>query len=335
MNHPKGAWLGFINAIYWLGTGISAPIAGWLANKFGRKIPIYSGYIFLILGTILQSAANSEAEFVLARFCLGCCSAFYGNVVPLLINEISYPTHRGITSALYNCGWYVGSIVAAWVTYGTRNYGDSWAWRIPSVLQCLLPILALPGLFIASQSPRWLLAQGRTDEARSILARDHAGGDLDDPLVSYEMIEIESALKAEREAKDSSGYIDMIKTPGNQRRLFITVTLAIFSQWSGNGVVSYYLALVLETVGITSVTDQTLISGCLQIWNLLFAVAASCLVDRLGRRVLFLASAATMLVSYIIITGLSGSFASSHHGPTGIAVIPFLFIFFAGYDISL
>jgi MFS family permease len=148
------------------------------------------------------------------------------------------------------------------------------------------------------------------------------------------MIEIESALKAEREAKET-GYLDMMKTPGNRRRLFITVTLAIFSQWSGNGVVSYYLALVLETVGITSVTDQTLISGCLQIWNLIFAVAAAFLVDRLGRRLLFLSSAAVMLVSYIIITGLSGSFANTQHGPTGIAVIPFLFIFFTGYDISL
>jgi MFS family permease len=73
--------------------------------------------------------------------------------------------------------------------------------------------------------------------------------------------------------------------------------------------VSYYLALVLGTVGITSVTDQTLISACLQIWNPIFAVAAAFSVDRLGRKMLFIASAATMLISHIITTGLSGSFA--------------------------
>lgn len=99
--------------------------------------------------------------------------------------------------------------------------------------------------------------------------------------------------------------------------------------------VSYYLALVLETVGITSVTDITLISGFLQVWNLIWCVAAAFSVDRLGRRPLFLASAVMMGVSFVLVTGLSGSFASTQNPAVGIAVIPFLFIFFAGYDIAL
>jgi hypothetical protein len=91
----------------------------------------------------------------------------------------------------------------------------------------------------------------------------------------------------------------------------------------------------LDTVGITSVTDQTLISACLQIWNLIFAVTAAFCVDKPGRWKLFLASAATMLTSYIIITGLSSSFAQTGTASTGVAVIPFLFIYFADYDIAL
>jgi Sugar (and other) transporter len=96
-----------------------------------------------------------------------------------------------------------------------------------------------------------------------------------------------------------------------------------------------YLALILASVGITSVTHQTLISGCLQIWNFFWAVAAAASVDKLGRRALFLASGSIMLVSYIIITGLSGAFAQTGHAATGVAVIPFLFVFFGGYDIAL
>lgn len=149
------------------------------------------------------------------------------------------------------------------------------------------------------------------------------------------MIEIETTIRAEQDAHSSTSYMDMIKTKGNRRRLFISVTLGVFAQWSGNGVVSYYLALVLKTVGITSVTNQTLISGCLQIWNLFFAVAAAASVDKVGRRPLFLASGTIMLISYIIITGLSGSFAQTGHAGIGVAVIPFLFIYFAGYDIAL
>lgn len=335
MNNPTGAWLGFINAIYWLGNGVSFPVAAWVANKYGRKPGVYIGYVFLVLGVTLQTAAQNEVTFVLARMFLGAASAWFGNAVPLLINEIAYPTHRGICNALFMCGWYVGSIVAAWVTFGTRNYANSWGWRIPSLLQCLIPLITLPGFLLASESPRWLISMGRTDEAAKIIAKYHTAGDMDAPLATYEIIEIETTLKTEQEAHASTSYMDMVKTKGNRRRLFISITLGVFGQWSGNGVVSYYLALVLETIGITSVTHQTLVSGCLQIWNLIFAVGAAFSVDKLGRRMLFLASAATMLVSYIIVTALSATFAKSGTASVGMAVVPFLFIFFAGYDIAL
>jgi MFS family permease len=73
----------------------------------------------------------------------------------------------------------------------------------------------------------------------------------------------------------------------------------------------------------------------MQIWNLIFAVGAALLVDRLGRRFLFLTSSAVMLTSYVIITGLSGSFSQTQNASVGVAVVPFLFIYFAGYDIAL
>lgn len=232
------------------------------------------------------------------------------------------------------------------------------AWRIPTILQVLIPILSLPGLIWAPESPRWLISNDRTEEARELLEKWHADGDKNSALVNYEMMEITETLKAERDAHDSASYAEMFKTPGNRHRLFISVSLGIFVQWckykssrlasfsmvhadiirvytAGNGVVSYYLALVLETVGVTSVTDQTLISAFLNVWNLLFSVAAAFSVDRLGRRPLFLASAAIMLVGFTLVTGLSGAFAVSGGDATGIAVIPFLFVFFAGYDIAM
>jgi MFS family permease len=102
----------------------------------------------------------------------------------------------------------------------------------------------------------------------------------------------------------------------------------VFSQ------VSYYLPIVLDTVGVTSVTDQTLINGFLQLWNLIIAVLAATQVDRLGRRPLLLVSSFGMLACYIIITGLAGSFAEHGNSSVGIAVIPFLFIYYGFYDIA-
>lgn len=97
---------------------------------------------------------------------------------------------------------------------------------------------------------------------------------------------------------------------------------------------SYYLTMILNTIGITSVTEQTLINGFLQLWNLIMSVVGACLVDRAGRRALFLTSTIIMLISYIFITALSGSFTQTGTAAVGTAVIPFLFIYYAGYDIA-
>jgi|TARA_R110002003_G_scaffold357_6_gene19126 MFS family permease len=165
MGSPVGAWLGFINAIYWLGMGLSYPLTAIVANKFGRKLGVYIGYVFLLAGSLVVISDNHVA-FIISRFLVGCASAWFGNAVPLLINEISHPSYRGIVSALFMCGWYVGGTIAAFVTFGTRNVPNDWAWRIPSVLQLLLPILALPGLIMSPESPRWLVSVDRVDQVR-------------------------------------------------------------------------------------------------------------------------------------------------------------------------
>ncbi|BCS12334.1 sugar transporter [Aspergillus luchuensis] len=335
MNNPTGAKLGWLNAIYWLGCGIGYPSASWIANRYGRKPGVYLGYLFLTLGCALQTAAPNAVAFMLARLFLGGASALFGNAVPLLINEVAYPTHRSIFNSLFMSGWYVGGTVAAWVVFASRTYNSSWAWRLPSILQALVPVVGLPGFLLAPESPRWLISVGRNEEARAILTRYHAAGDESSPLVAYEFSEITSTIQAEQEAHSSGSYIEMVKTPGNRWRLMISITLGLFAQWTGNGVISYYLSLILDSIGITTVRDQTLISACLQMWDLVFAILGAFLIDNFGRRPLFLSSAGIMFVSYVLVTALSGSFQTTNNAATGAAVIPFLFIYFSGYCIAL
>ncbi|KAJ5703120.1 sugar transporter (hexose transporter) [Penicillium malachiteum] len=185
------------------------------------------------------------------------------------------------------------------------------------------------------ESPRWLVSVNSIPDARAALVNLHASGDIDSPVVHHQIIEIQHTLALEEENAKISGYAEMISTPGNRHRLFITVSVGFYAQWVGNVVVSYYLSLVLKGIGITKTRDQLLISGCLQIWNLIFATVGASLVEKVGRRTLFLLSGAIMLVSYTTISGLSGGFYKTGHQAVGTAVIPFLFIYFAGYDIAL
>ena len=108
MENPTGPWLGFIAGCSNLGSIISFPIVAWAANKYGRKPTISMGYFFIVVGTGLQTGAINPAMFVMSRLVLGVGAAFYGGTVPLLMAETAYPTHRGILTSLYMCGWYVG-----------------------------------------------------------------------------------------------------------------------------------------------------------------------------------------------------------------------------------
>jgi hypothetical protein len=111
---------------------------------------------------------------------------------------------------------------------------------------------------------RWLVAQDRTAEARQILAKFHAGGDENSPLVNREVDEIVGAIHMENASKSTS-WGTLIATPGNRKRLFICVALGAMAQWNGIGIVSYYLSLVLDTINITNPFYQTLINGLLQV----------------------------------------------------------------------
>ncbi|GKT81826.1 lactose permease [Colletotrichum tofieldiae] len=174
------------------------------------------------------------------------------------------------------------------------------------------------------------MRRGRKDEARRVFADYHAGGKLNDPLVEFEMREVENTLGEEAEAMSQSSWFELVRTPANRKRTLIAVILGFFSQWNGVAV-----TLVLNTIGITEVKDQTLINGLLQIFNWVISTFLGALmVDRLGRRLLFLMSTAGMLASYIAWTGLTSHFVASRDEATGRAVVAFIFIFYFFYDIA-
>ncbi|KAH6695665.1 general substrate transporter [Plectosphaerella plurivora] len=334
VGNPKGAWLGFISGAQNLGAMVFYPFVAWSANKFGRKPTILAGYIFLVAGTGLQTGATNTNTFVVARILVGISAAFFGGCVPLLMTETAYPTHRGVLTSLYLCGWYVGSFLAAWATFGTRNYENSWSWRIPSLLQILLPVLTLPGLLMIPESPRFLCSKERYNEARDFLVKYHAEGDESSPLPAFELAEMTETIRMEREFAKHGSFRDLVATAANRKRTFITVFLGIFSQWAGQNVAGYYLPPVLSTIGITTVTQQTLINGFLQIFNLICSLIGAFNVDRVGRRFLFLTAASGMMICYVLITALSATFAKTGSAAVGTAVVPFLFIMYGSFSLA-
>lgn len=84
---------------------------------------------------------------------------------------------------------------------------------------------------------QWLLKNGRQKEALSVLARLHANGDEQDPLVLLEMREICTAIERE-DLQQKASFLDFLRTPGNRRRLVALTALALSLNWMGNGIIS-------------------------------------------------------------------------------------------------
>jgi MFS family permease len=241
-----------------------------------------------------------------------------------------------MSASFLNTMFYTGSIFAAWLTFAMVYYNGSdasWSWKIPNFIQGFGPVLLLSA-FIVPESPRWLIKNGKEHKAHAILARFHANGDLQDPLVLQQIVDIKAALDLEIIAK-SSKWIDFVKTPGNRRRALIIISIALSTQLSGNGVVQYFLVPVLRQAGITLPAQTAGINGGLAVWNWFASMLGASLVERAGRRTLVLTSSAGMLACFIVITALSGGYAQTHHAALGISIVPFIFFFMAFYSVAL
>ncbi|KAJ0119627.1 Lactose permease [Diaporthe amygdali] len=334
---PKGALLGTVVASQSIGCLIALPIAGDFCDRFGRKPILFAGILLICAAAAIQGAAVNLPMFIICRLLVGFGGIFSSQPSPMLIAELAYPTHRGKYTSAYWTLFYLGSILSSWATFGTKDLQSDWSWRIPSILQAGYPLVQLIFIWWLPESPRWLVAKDRQHEAALILQAYHAGitdpeAELS-PLVAVELAEIREAIKMQQDA-NQVGWSALVSTPGNRKRTIIAIAVGGFAQWNGVSVVSYFLNSVLNSVGVTSAYTQTLINGLLQLFNFFAAASAALLVDRLGRRTLFLWSTVGMLLSYIIWTACSAVNQETGSKPAGIIVIVCVFVVFFHYDIA-
>ncbi|KAJ5019122.1 hypothetical protein K4K57_002081 [Colletotrichum sp. SAR 10_99] len=184
-------------------------------------------------------------------------------------------------------------------------------------------------LATAPEPPRFLLLKSQEDKALQMFAKYHANGDINDELVQWESREMKEAIKAEATSHKTS------------YRLFVSAVMAIGFNWVGNGIVGYYLAPVLRSVGISKPQDILSVNAGLAGWNLIVAEIAGLYVEDFGlyvedfgRRPIFFVSMIGMIISYSFVMGFSAGFAETGTTALGVAAVPFLFLFFGSYDIA-
>ncbi|RQM06891.1 hypothetical protein DH86_00000036 [Scytalidium sp. 3C] len=332
-NNPSPSQLGLLNCIMSVGSICALAFSPYAADILGRRTGVVIGCSIMLIGVLLQSLGFTFGMFVGARFLIGFGVAIAHGSSPLLITELVHPQHRAVYTTIYNTTWYIGSFVAAWLTFGTNKISGNWAWRAPSLVQAFPSLLQITFVWFVPESPRWLISKGKNEKALKILANVHAMGNEQDELVQLEYHEIRQTIQLEQEYEKNS-YLELIRTPGNRHRLIILLALGFFSQWSGNGLVSYYIHTVLDQIGITNSTTQLLINGILQICNMIVATGVCFFVDKVGRRVLFLIATTGMLCTFIVWTICSAQFTINGSKSAANAVVAMIFIYYVFYNLA-
>lgn len=148
-----------------------------------------------------------------------------------------------------------------------------------------------------------------------------------DPLVTFEYDNIKAAIDREFAAK--LGLKTLFTTLRYGLRLKIVFILGIFTAWY-----AYPLIPALITVGITNPNIHLLISGILQVWNLFWSLLAASLVDRVGRRTLFLASISGMVLFYSLQTVFSTVYVKTGQQGLAYAFVAFVFLFYSFFNLA-
>jgi MFS family permease len=116
----EGSSTGIVFIIYNLGQIAAFPFCGMFADGLGRRLCIAIGCFIVLVGTAIQTPANSLGQFIAGRFVLGFGAAIASAAGPAYTVELAHPAYRGFMAGMYNNFWWVGNILAGWTTYGTN-----------------------------------------------------------------------------------------------------------------------------------------------------------------------------------------------------------------------
>ncbi|OGM47146.1 beta-glucosidase H [Aspergillus bombycis] len=324
---------GFLGAAYSLGAILALPLVPWVNQRLGRRWTIMFGSCISLVGAILQGFANGVGMYVVARMLLGFGIPFCIVAGSSLIGELGYPKERPILTSLFNSSYFIGQIVAAAVGLGTVTIASNWAWRIPSLLQIAPAMVQVVFVFFLPESPRYLISKDRHEEAFDILVKYHAEGDRSSVIVRAEIAQIERTIKLELEAAKQTWW-DMFRTAGMRRRMFISAFLGLFTQWSGNTLISYYLSDLLALVGITDSVIKSKINIGIACWGLVSGTTLALTAPRFKRRTMYLTCAISLLCVYIGWTISMERFMTTKVKAAAILTIFFIFAYSPAYNLG-
>ncbi|KAH8128184.1 hypothetical protein ACSS6W_011013 [Trichoderma asperelloides] len=286
------------------GAFVGVFLAGPITNRLGYRWTTILGLVLMNATIFISFFANSLTLLVVGQALEGVPWGFFIANAPAYASEIVPLPLRGACTATLQMAWSIGSIIVAAATLGYNKRDDQWAWRVPLALQWIFPTPLLILIFIAPESPWWLIRRGRKDEAlRSI---ERLGGKSGQNSANT-LAMMERTVEIEKQMGGAPTILDLFKGT-DLRRTTITCLMYASQNFAGN-LIANQATFFFEQAGIGSdrAFQLNLINSCLQF------VANACswfLTAWFGRRTIYLWGTATN-ITLLFILGICASIPQS------------------------
>jgi sugar porter (SP) family MFS transporter len=271
-------------SIVLVGAMIGALVGGAVSDRIGRRATLVWAGIIFIAGSVLAPLSPNVAVLIAARAVIGLGIGFTSVTAPVYVSELAPPQSRGMLIGLYQFALTIGIALADLVGYWLAPQE---AWRSMFAIAAVPTIFFLGIILTVPESPRWLFAHGREQDAKKVLLSytDASGaaqflGDIQDGL----KVRLEQSWMA-------------LWTPAVRGSVFIAAGMTVLQQVTGINTIIYYGPQIFELAGISSHSNSILATFVVAVVNVIATVIGITLVDRVGRKPLLYVGVGGMAVA--------------------------------------
>ncbi|KAL5412739.1 hypothetical protein PMIN04_009716 [Paraphaeosphaeria minitans] len=326
-------WQGFVTAIYEIGCLLGAIIVLVGGDFLGRRRGMICGAATMILGVIIQVTATkghkATAHFIIGRVVTGVGNGMNTSTIPTYQAECSSTKNRGLLICIQGGIIAFGTLIAYWVDFGCQYGPDDLTWRFPIAFQIVFGLVVLVVPFWLPESPRWLLTRDRADEATKVVAAlrglptDH----------EETMLQISIIVDSIRASGHHGGItpVSALFTGGKTqhfRRMMLGASSQLFQQVGGCNAVIYFFPLLFENSIKETKQMSLLLGGINMIVYSIFATVSWFIIERTGRRKLFLIGTVGQGLSMLLV--MACLIPGTPSAAKGAAVGLFTYIAFFG-----
>lgn len=238
--------LSIMTSIVYVGELIGSLSASFVQDRHGRKGGIFVAMIAVVIGVIIQLAAEGQQGVIIAgRIVLGFGVGMVSNAVPQYLSEVPDTSIRGSVVGSWQLILAIGQVVGACVDQGTKDISSSASYRIPMGLQLLIPLIIYAFYPFIPESPRWLVSAGKYEQAGKALIKLNR-----EKLPEFDETIQLSELRREHERevaeKQPSSWREVFKNPVERRKFFCAFGILVAQQITGVQFIFSYATVFIE-----------------------------------------------------------------------------------------